>query len=239
VNGRELVREALDSLGRMTYPAFKLIVVDNGIDRWGARRPFGKGYPGVTLIEKRGQISVFGEGNSVGMKYAPRRGGRSGYFSSTTISVRSAGHALRDDEGRGSRIPRSAMLRAEDLLSLARPGRILVRREGGSTIGPASCHTAEWVRQDSGQYDRVEDTGYITGLRDAHPAGGFLEACGSLRSESISPGVYSEERRPFDAPPSSGRGFPAFSMFHRRNYGNKVFRLQRGRNVGDEDTSES
>src|SRR5207247_415052 len=70
-------------------------------------------------------------------------------------------------------------------------------------------------RQDSGQYDRVEDTGYITGCamlirREV------LERVG-LFDPIYSPG-YSEDATFRPAP--SGRGSGS-SMFHKRNCGTK------------------
>jgi len=68
LNGRILLCETLDSLRKMTYPNFKVIVVDNGSTD-GSQETVRTQYPWTELIEN-GKNLGFGGGNNVGMQYA-------------------------------------------------------------------------------------------------------------------------------------------------------------------------
>ncbi len=66
-SAKQLLRDTLDSLIRMTYPNTKLIVVDNGSTD-GSQDMMREDYPGVELIENGENLGVM-EGYNVGLRY--------------------------------------------------------------------------------------------------------------------------------------------------------------------------
>ena len=157
VNGRELVREALDSLGRMTYPAFKLIVVDNGSTD-GSQAAVREGYPDVMLIENGANLG-FGEGNNVGMKYALDAGAEWILLLNNDIVVHP--DMLSEMMKVAESDPAIGML-APKIYYHSRP-EIFWYAGGEVNFWTGIVSHRGVGRRDSGQYDRVEDTGYITG----------------------------------------------------------------------------
>jgi GT2 family glycosyltransferase len=66
-SAKQLLRDTLDSLVKMTYPNTKLIVIDNGSTD-GSQDMMRKDYPGVELIENGENLGVMG-GYNVGLRY--------------------------------------------------------------------------------------------------------------------------------------------------------------------------
>src|SRR5436309_901503 len=65
---RKLLMDALESVRRMTYANFKVLVVDNGsID--GSQEAVRANYPDMTLVEN-GENLGFMEGSNVGLRHA-------------------------------------------------------------------------------------------------------------------------------------------------------------------------
>ncbi|OQY29170.1 MAG: hypothetical protein B6244_04855 [Candidatus Cloacimonetes bacterium 4572_55] len=67
-NGRQLLCETVNSVQKMTYPNFEIVVVDNGSED-GSEETIEADYPDVTLVKNETNLG-FGEGNNVGMQYA-------------------------------------------------------------------------------------------------------------------------------------------------------------------------
>jgi GT2 family glycosyltransferase len=66
-SAKQLLRDTLDSLVRMTYPNTRLIVIDNGSTD-GSQDMMRKYYPSVELIENGKNLGVM-EGYNVGLRY--------------------------------------------------------------------------------------------------------------------------------------------------------------------------
>jgi GT2 family glycosyltransferase len=67
-NGRDDTLDCLASLGRLNYPAYEVVVVDNGSND-GSAAAIRAAYPQVTLIETGDNLGYVG-GNNVGLEYA-------------------------------------------------------------------------------------------------------------------------------------------------------------------------
>ncbi|MHB8882701.1 MAG: glycosyltransferase family 2 protein [Thermodesulfovibrionales bacterium] len=71
-NGRVDTAACLDSLKELTYPAYEVLLIDNGsVD--GSQTFFREQYPWVTLIENVRNLG-FAAGNNVGISYSLRAG---------------------------------------------------------------------------------------------------------------------------------------------------------------------
>jgi len=71
-NGIEDTRECLDSLSKLEYDNFKVVVVDNGSTD-GSVEVLREKYPDIEVIENRDNLGFTG-GNNVGMRHAMERG---------------------------------------------------------------------------------------------------------------------------------------------------------------------
>lgn len=71
-NGKFVTSECLDSLKKVKYDNFEVIIVDNGSED-GSQEHFKKNYSWAKLIENRENLGFTG-GNNVGMKYALKNG---------------------------------------------------------------------------------------------------------------------------------------------------------------------
>ncbi len=71
LNGGDVLRETLHSVQAMNYPRFSMIVVDNG-SRDGSQDMVRSLFSGAALIENGNNLG-FGEGNNVGIRYALSR----------------------------------------------------------------------------------------------------------------------------------------------------------------------
>jgi GT2 family glycosyltransferase len=141
----------------MTYPAFKLIVVDNGSTD-GSQAAVRDGYPGATLIEN-GKNLGFGEGNNVGIRYALEHG--AGWILLLNNDVVVAPDML------------SALMNvAEPDPSIGILAPKIYFHDLPDTIWYAGGKVNYWTgmvshrglrQKDRGQFDRAEDTAYITG----------------------------------------------------------------------------
>src|SRR5579862_1677105 len=72
LNGKQLLLETIESVKKMPYPNFRIIVADNGSND-GSQESVRTQHADVTLIEN-GKNLGFGEGNNVGMRYALEHG---------------------------------------------------------------------------------------------------------------------------------------------------------------------
>jgi GT2 family glycosyltransferase len=71
-NGKEHTIECLESLQKITYPNFEIILVDNGSTD-GSVEHFKKNFHDIYIIENKINLG-FAEGNNIGIKYALGRG---------------------------------------------------------------------------------------------------------------------------------------------------------------------
>ncbi len=72
LNGCELLSETLASMSKLTYPAVRTVVVDNGSND-GSQAMVRERFPKIDLIENGSNLG-FGGGNNVGMRFALERG---------------------------------------------------------------------------------------------------------------------------------------------------------------------
>lgn len=157
LNGRELLGETLDSVQRMTYPNFKVVVIDNGSND-GSREVVRSGYPSATLIENETNLG-FGEGNNVGMRYALEHGAQWIFLLNYDIAV---------DPNLLTELMNAAM--TEPNVGILGP-KIYYHAEpnmlwyaGGRINYFTGVISHRGVRQeDRGQYDAAGDTQYVTG----------------------------------------------------------------------------
>jgi len=73
-NGQDVIMPCLDSLGKVTDPSIRVMVVDNASTD-GSAALVRENYPGVELIENP-QNLLFAEGNNTGLRKIMERGGR-------------------------------------------------------------------------------------------------------------------------------------------------------------------
>src|SRR4030067_3270221 len=71
-NGLSDTLECLESVKKIDYPSFEIIVVDNGSTD-GSATTISRLHPGVVIIET-GKNLGFAEGNNVGIRYALNNG---------------------------------------------------------------------------------------------------------------------------------------------------------------------
>ena len=157
LNGRELLRETLDSVQRMTYPNFRVIAIDNGSSD-GSQEMVRSGYPAVTLIENGTNLG-FGEGNNVGMRYALQQGARWIFLLNNDIAVdANLLTELMDD----AMSEQNVGILGPKIYYHAEPNTLWYA--GGRINYFAGVISHRGVRQeDRGRYDAAGDTEYVTG----------------------------------------------------------------------------
>ncbi|MFN0157263.1 MAG: glycosyltransferase family 2 protein [Bacteroidota bacterium] len=154
---KRLLTETLDSLEKMNYPNFKIIVVDNGSTD-GSQEMVRTQYPQAILIEN-GKNLGFGGGNNVGMEYALERGAEWIFLLNNDIIV---------DASLLTEMMRVAV--SHPMIGGLGP-KIYFHDEpekfwyaGGAVNFWAGIISHRGIREiDHGQYDVTTDTEYITG----------------------------------------------------------------------------
>ena len=156
-NGKDLICEALDSLQRMTYPNFNIIVVDNGsVDK--SQEIVRGQYPSLTLIENSRNLG-FGEGNNVGIRYALEHQSEWMFLLNNDIVVHPE---LLSGMMRVAMTDEHIGLLAPKIYDHSRPD--VIWYAGGKVNFWTGTISHVGLREtDHGQYDRVQDTEYITG----------------------------------------------------------------------------
>lgn len=175
---RQLLLETLASLKAMTWPDVRFIVVDNGsID--GSQEAVRKLHPDIVLIENRVNLG-FMEGSNVGLRYALDENVEWVILLNNDIEV--------------------------DPAMLTEMMAVALSRSDAGIVGPKIYYHSEpekiWyaggrinyftgiishrgIRQvDHGQFDRVEETDYVTGCA-------MLIRCDVLRTVGLLDPVYS------------------------------------------------
>ena len=157
LNGKELLLETLASVRQMAYANFKIIVADNGSTD-GSQNAVRAQYPEAVLLEN-GKNLGFGEGNNTGIRYALAQGAEWVFLLNNDILVDP--HLL-------SELMNVAGTEAEigvlgpKIYYQAQPERFWYA--GGRINFFTGVTSHRGIREiDRGQYDRVEDTDYVTG----------------------------------------------------------------------------
>jgi GT2 family glycosyltransferase len=181
---RALLRETLDSLRRMTYPNFRIVVVDNGSTD-GSQSMLRSDYPGVALVENGRNLGVT-EGYNVCLKYGFENGADWVLLLNNDIVV--------DPEMLSKLCEVTA---GDPSIGIAGPAMYFHSKPdefwfaGGRINYFTGIISHRGIREtDHGQYSRVEETEYINGCamlirREVTEKIGYLDP-------SFSPG-YSED----------------------------------------------
>ncbi|MGH7494615.1 MAG: glycosyltransferase family 2 protein [bacterium] len=157
LNGKALLLETLASVRQMTYPNFKIIVLDNGSTD-GSQEAVRAQHPEATLLEN-GRNLGFGEGSNVGMRYAFHHGAEWVFLLNNDILV---------DPNLLSCLMEVAA--ADAKIGILGP-KIYYQSQpdtfwyaGGRVNFFTGMTSHRGIREiDRGQYDRVADTDYVTG----------------------------------------------------------------------------
>lgn len=156
-NGKQFLLETLASVAQINYPNLKRIVVDNGSTD-GSQAAVRAHYPNVLLLEN-GENLGFGEGNNVGMRYALQHGAEWVLLLNNDIVV-------------APDLLEQMMNVAATDAAIGILGPKIYYHDRPNTIWFAGARINYWagltahrgIREiDRGQYDRVEDSDYITG----------------------------------------------------------------------------
>jgi len=157
MNGKALLLESLESTIKMTYPNFKVVVVDNGSTD-GSPNAVRAQYPSIAVIEN-GKNLGFGEGNNVGIRYSLKEGAEWIFLLNNDIAVdpemlTELMKAASSDEMIGILSPK--------IYYYSEPNQLWYA--GGKVNYFTGIISHRGLREmDSGQYDQVEETDYITG----------------------------------------------------------------------------
>ncbi len=157
MNGKVLLLESLESIIKMTYPNFKVVVVDNGSTD-GSPDAVRAQYPSVIVLEN-GKNLGFGEGNNIGIRYSLKQGAEWIFLLNNDIAVdpemlTELMKAASSDEMIGILSPK--------IYYYSEPNKIWYA--GGKVNYFTGIISHRGLREmDSGQYDQVEETEYITG----------------------------------------------------------------------------
>jgi hypothetical protein len=157
LNGRDLLRETLQSIKQMTYPRFKIVVVDNGSTD-GSPESVRSNYPDAMLIEN-GKNLGFGGGNNVGMQYALANGADWIFLLNNDILV---DPNLLTELMKVATSGEKIGILSPKIYYLSEPNKFWYA--GGKINYFTGIIAHRGIReQDRGQYDRIEDTDYVTG----------------------------------------------------------------------------
>jgi GT2 family glycosyltransferase len=177
LNGRDLLAETLESMAGMKYPAVQTLVVDNGSND-GSQEMVRERFPAVRLIEN-GENLGFGGGNNVGMKLALESSSEWIILLNNDIAVDP--EMLDELMSVAESDPRIGVL-SPKIYYFSEPETLWYA--GGSINFWTGAVSHRGLRQkDRGQYDQVEDTGYITGCA-------FMVRASVLRSTGLFDPVY-------------------------------------------------
>jgi GT2 family glycosyltransferase len=177
LNGSALLKETLLSIRAMTYPNRRVIVLDNGSTD-GSQAMVRNEFPEAQLIEN-GKNLGFGGGNNVGMQYALEQGADWIILLNNDVELDRAMldemmNVAAGDERIGALAPKIFYASEPDSFWYA----------GGRINFWTGIVAHRGLRQkEAGQFDRTEDTGYITGCA-------FLVRSSVLRAVGLFDPVY-------------------------------------------------
>lgn len=156
-NGGAYIVECIESLQKLTYPNYEIIIVDNAsID--GSPQLIKEKYPDVTLIQNETNLG-FAEGNNVGIRYALGKG--AGYIfllnNDTIVDEGILGHLVGVAESDST-----IGILGPKIYYYERPNEIwfaggLIDWKTGLSIHIGKNYL------DEGQFDEVKAVDYITG----------------------------------------------------------------------------
>lgn len=156
-SARKLLSDTLDSLRTMTYPDFRLVVVDNGSTD-GSQTMVREKYPDVTLIENGENLGVM-EGYNTGLRFGLKENAPWTILLNNDIIV---------DPGLLTEMMKAAM--ADDRAGILGPKIYFFDKPGtfwyagGSIRFFSGIISHRGIREtDRGQYDRTEETDYVNG----------------------------------------------------------------------------
>jgi GT2 family glycosyltransferase len=148
----------LESCGRLDYPAFSVIVVDNG-SADGSPEKLRQRFPGLEVIET-GRNLGFAGGNNVGMGRALETGAEYVWLLNNDTQVeRGALSALVEVAEQD----RTVGMVGSKVLYFDHPGRIWYAGGIMDDHAPYRCSHRGVNEVDAGQYDDATETGYVTG----------------------------------------------------------------------------
>ncbi|MBI5216667.1 MAG: glycosyltransferase family 2 protein [Ignavibacteriae bacterium] len=157
LNGKQLLLETIESVLKMTYPRFEIIVVDNGSTD-GSQQAVKEMYPNLVLLEN-GKNLGFGEGNNVGINYAVEQGAEWLILLNNDIAV---------DENMLSEMMNVAVsdsrigILCPKIYFFSEPNKFWYA--GGKVNFFTGMVAHRGIREsDNGQYDTTEETEYATG----------------------------------------------------------------------------
>ena len=157
LNGRDVLAETLDTIRAMTYPNFRVLVVDNGSTD-GSQQFLKERYPRVHLIENGENLGVTG-GRNVGMKYALEHGAEWIHHIDNDVRV---DPELLSELMRAAAIDPKIGILGSKIFYYAKPDTLWYA--GGNVNYWTGMVTHRGLRQkDTGRYDRFEDTSYVVG----------------------------------------------------------------------------
>jgi len=157
LNGKTLLAECLNSLRKVDYPPYEVIVVDNGSSD-GSRDFLRASYPGVKLIENATNLG-FGGGNNLGIRYA--LGKNPDYLLLLNNDTLVDPSFLRELIAVAEEDPKIGIA-GPKIYYDARPEKIWFA--GGAVNLFAGLIRHRGIRKmDRGQYDEIEEVDYITG----------------------------------------------------------------------------
>ncbi|TAK50681.1 MAG: glycosyltransferase family 2 protein [Bacteroidetes bacterium] len=157
LNGRALLLETLDSVLKMTYPRFEVLVVDNGSTD-GSQDAVRTSYPNLVLIENGTNLG-FGEGNNVGIRYAVEHGAEWVILLNNDIAVEPA--MLTEMMNVAISNPNIGIL-SPKIYFFSEPDTFWYA--GGKINFLTGIISHRGIReQDKGQYDASGETEYATG----------------------------------------------------------------------------
>ncbi len=184
LDGRDVLVETLETVERMAYPNFRMVVVDNG-SRDGSQDMVRSRFAAVTLIEN-GKNLGFGGGNNVALQYALEQGADWVFLLNNDITVApdllTELMAVTPSDGKIGILGPKIYYHSE-------PEKIWYT--GGNINYFTGIISHRGLREeDRGQYDRVEATDYITGCAMLIKRG-VLEEIGMF--DPVYHPIYSED----------------------------------------------
>ena len=156
-NGKEDTLECLESLEKINYSNYKIVVVDNGSEDDSVSET-KKQFPKVKIIENKKNLGFAG-GNNVGIKYAINSGARYVLLinNDTTVEENFLSELVEvgeSDEKVGVLGSKIYFHSEPDRIWFA-GGKVSWLKNKGTHIGLDQI--------DNGQYDKIKETDYLTG----------------------------------------------------------------------------
>ncbi len=156
-NGREVLPDTMESLRAMTYPNFRVMMVDNGSTD-GSVAYVREHHPSVEIVEIGENLGVTGARN-VAMRRAI--GGGAAWIHHLDNDIRADPGLLTELMDAALADPAIGILGSK-IYYHAKPD--LLWYAGGNVNYWTGMVTHRGIREaDDGRYDRIEDTGYVVG----------------------------------------------------------------------------